>query len=244
MTKTTSSVARGHVQVTPTPEISNWSIALVGNFTPGIFSPAWFDLHGVVKEEIAENAQIGANDAAKFNIKLGDINIYADSGIFEIRTEYPPEDRILDIAITIFGELLPDTKITAFGIHRYVHFKAASSDKRLEMFREMAPEEYWGPIGMRISRKRDFQTGGLKSIVIRETLDDDDCGGYMEVTVQPSAILGGKQGMFVFASRYYEMNNVTAQDGATKTISKLSSTFTNAIGSCDEAILYFIRRAS
>lgn len=231
------------VPVRPMPAINNWSIVLVGSFNPGIFHPAWFDLHGVVQKGIAETAQIGVVDVTKSNVTLGDIIIDVEPEIFEMSTAYAPEIRLLDFAARIFGELLPQTEIRGFGVQRYVHFNAASAEKREEMFRELAPRKYWGSFGKRISDERDHLAGGLRSIIMRETLEDDESCGYMDVTVQPSAALAGTEGIFVSVNRYYEMKNITVRDGAAKAISKLGAVFACAVAASDETIHHFVGRA-
>ena len=40
------------------PEVSGTSIALVGSFNPAIFTPAWFELHGLLPQGTAEIAKL------------------------------------------------------------------------------------------------------------------------------------------------------------------------------------------
>ena len=40
------------------PEISGTSIVLVGSFNPAIFTPAWFELHGLLPEGASEIADV------------------------------------------------------------------------------------------------------------------------------------------------------------------------------------------
>ena len=41
-----------------TPEIDGASIAVLGNFNPAIFTPAWFALHGLLPESVATGAEL------------------------------------------------------------------------------------------------------------------------------------------------------------------------------------------
>ena len=36
------------------PEISDVSVVLLGDFNPAIFTPAWFALHGLLPERVAD----------------------------------------------------------------------------------------------------------------------------------------------------------------------------------------------
>ena len=40
------------------PEISGVSVVLLGDFNPAIFTPAWFVLHGLLPEDVAESAEL------------------------------------------------------------------------------------------------------------------------------------------------------------------------------------------
>ena len=225
-------------------EIGHSSIVLGGRFNPAIFHPSWFDHHGVVREGIAEAAEIGSIDANRATMTLGDVLVLVEPEIFELRTETIPEIRLLDIASKIFGELLPQTNIGNFSINRFVHFSAKSTEKRVEIFRELAPHEFWSSIGNKISPERGKMSGGLISITMREILDDNDSYGHMDVLVEPSAILPKTTGIFVSANRYFDLMHVTVKDGAAKAISKLQIAFANAFECCDEAIYHFIGKAN
>ena len=40
------------------PEISGVSVVLLGDFNPAIFTPAWFVLHGLLQEDVADSAEL------------------------------------------------------------------------------------------------------------------------------------------------------------------------------------------
>ena len=40
------------------PEISGVSVVLLGDFNPAIFTPAWFALHDLLPESVADDADL------------------------------------------------------------------------------------------------------------------------------------------------------------------------------------------
>lgn len=244
MKKSSALNERGHDSAAAKVAMAQWAIGLRGMFNPGIFHPAWFDLHGVAQKGIAATAQIGSIETTKSSMSLGDMHIAVDLGAFEVRTTNEPEIRLLEFVTKIFGEVLPFTKIRAFNINKSVHFKAASSVKRVEIFDELVPNKFWGPFGERISNKRDSQSAGLRSAGMREMLEDDDSVGFFEALVEPSVVLSGTEGIYLSTNRFFEMKNLMEQDGAAKAISKLEKVFENTIAICDETIDHFVKRAT
>ena len=223
-------------------EINSWFIVLVGSFNPAIFHPAWFNFHGVAHKGIADSAQIEVIHRNASIFRLGDIQINVEPERFQVQTENAPEIRLLDLVSKVFGDILPHTKITSFGINRSVHFRAAAPEKRNDLFRELAPLENWGDWGRRIADNQGKISGGLESISMKEMLEDQDSSGHMWVRVEPSVILAGTSGIFMTYNRHFGMKNLAVEDGAAKAISKLNEEFAPALEMGDKSLDNFFRR--
>ena len=106
-----------------TPEIDGASIAVLGNFNPVIFTPAWFALHGLLPESVATGAEltVAHEQVTEFNAEWLRLNVTIDRFLAE--TTQAPHIRIHDLVVRVFKEHLYHTPLTAFGLNRNVHFR-------------------------------------------------------------------------------------------------------------------------
>ena len=67
------------------PEISGTSIVLAGSFNPAMFTPAWFELHGLLPQGTADIAQleVAHPQATAFNAEWLHLNVMTERFLVE-----------------------------------------------------------------------------------------------------------------------------------------------------------------
>lgn len=176
-------------------------------------------------------------------IVLGDIVINVEAGKFQVETSVAPEIRLLDFVSKVFGDVLPHSKISSFGINKSVHFRTSTIGKRTEIGRRLAPTGPWGAFGERLEESSGTLLGGMVSVRMREVFEDDDSQGHLEVRVEPSNAIDKNTGIFVSTNRHFELKDVPEHAGAREAIGKLDKEFESALSSSDELINHFVKMA-
>lgn len=142
-----------------TPEISACSVALLGQFNPAIFHPAWLHGKGIEEEASQINGEVLTHgQIAQFSIDTRSYFVQPER--FQLETVTAPWVKILDITTKIFGEFLHHTPVSAVGINRIAHFKLPSLSSRTKLGRLLAPIEPWGDFGQRMESSDDSLVGG------------------------------------------------------------------------------------
>ena len=220
----------------PEIERNNWSIVLVGSFNPAIFHPAWFQLNKVISKETAESAVTELVHPDATVVALGSLRMDVQRNRFNIQTEQAPEISLLDFAMLVFGDLLPHSQITQFGINRAVFFRAPSADRRTELGRLFAPTAPWGAFGDRIAGSKGQTLGGTTNVSMREVLDSQEWNGHIEARLSPAYEVDQETGIQVNINNHFEMKNYKDGEGAIRSLRALQDSFEDRLKKCDEII--------
>ena len=166
------------------PEISETSIVLVGSFTPAIFTPAWFVLHGLLPKGTDEIAklEVAHPQVTSFSAERLILNVIPER--FSVETVQAPDVRVLDLVVRTFKEHLNHTPLKTFGINRSVHFRVRSPAERDRIGRMLVPVEPWGAWGEELGL--DGTHGGMTSLTMSQ-IDPKGRpkGGRINVKVEP-----------------------------------------------------------
>ena len=185
------------------PEISRVTIVLVGRFNPAIFTPAWFALHTLLPEKVAESAElhVAHNQMTEFSADW--LTLRAMTERFSAETVQAPYVRLRDLVTKVFKEHLPHTPATQLGINRQVHFRVKSASERDHIGRALAPVQPWGQWGERI--ERGSEQGGLRSLTMLQVAPAERAvTDQINVTVEPSARIGeGRTGVYVNVNDHF-----------------------------------------
>jgi len=225
-------------------ERSHWSIVLVGSFNPTIFNPSWLELHDVVSKDVAAMAETEIVHNQISSMTLSDIRITVEADRFQVETKIAPEIRLLDLVSKVFGDILPHSKITGFGINKSAHFRTQTAEKRIELGRGLAPLYIWGEFGERIAASEGDLVGGLMSLRLREIKNDVESNGHLEARIEPSNALDPKTGILVSVNRHFDLKDLTEKDGARRAMIKLDKEFVNAIAESDKIIAHIAEMVS
>lgn len=185
------------------PEVSGVHVVFVGDFNPAMFTPAWFELHGLLPKGAADRAELQIAVPGFLTFSLDWFEFRAMQERLEFRTAHEPYIRICDLVVNMFKEPLHHMPVTAVGINRDVHFCVESPDDRSRIGRELAPLEPWGHIGEKLHLGSGNEampslsmTGGFN--------DGRPPEDKVVITVRPSVLTADKQvGIFVGVNDHY-----------------------------------------
>ena len=189
------------------PEISGVSVVLLGDFNPAIFTPAWFVLHGLLPEDVAESAELRVAHRQVTEFVAEWLRIQVTSERFFAETLQAPHVRLCDLVARIFKEYLHHTPIRAFGINHAVHFRVKSFAERDRIGRTLAPVKPWGDWGLNLGL--DGESGGMTSLKMSQVDPDGrPKGGQINITVEPSVRIGkGRIGVYVRVNDHFAIEN-------------------------------------
>jgi hypothetical protein len=149
-------------ELTPKPELQGASIVALGSFNPAIFQPRWLSMHGLIREEEADDAdlQIVNREVSIFSTEWFSLQVTQENFTVDARdpTMMMP---LRDLVVGIFN-LLEHTPITAFGMNSYRHYRMESADEWHKFGHHFVPKQSWHDLliepGMRtltVSGKRE-----------------------------------------------------------------------------------------
>ena len=218
------------------PEITGVAIVLLGNFNPSIFTPAWFGWHELLPEKTVEIAELQIAQSQITSFEADWLKLQAVSDRFTISTTQPPFVRLLDLAIRVFREQLPHTRLQAAGINREVHFLVNSYKERDHIGRSLAPIEPWGEWGDHL--EPDGNYGGMASLTMTQVnLQGRPPGGRINVTVENSNRVGeGQRGVFVRVNDHYVVEDPESQEATSELISMLEQGYDESIRRAERII--------
>jgi hypothetical protein len=221
----------------PEIERNNWSIVLIGSFNPAIFHPSWFLVNEVISKETAESAEVHVVHSEVASVTLGPLRLDVQRNRFSLQTEQSPEISLLDFVLRVFGDLLPHSQITQFGINRTVYFRAPSSERRTQLGRTFAPTTPWGAFGERIEGSQGVTLGGMTNVSMREVLVEAAWSGHCEARLMPAYEIDADTGIQTHVNNHFELKDYKEGDGAMAALEVLKNEFEPRMDRCDEIIL-------
>lgn len=182
------------------PELSGAELVFVGNFNPAILTPAWFAMHRLLPNGIAESAKLemAHNQMTAFSTDWLQLQVTATQ--LQLRATVPPYVRLVDLAKRTFGEHLHHTRLTALGINRHVHFRVPRATDRTRLGRALAPVAPWGKSAL------DTDKLGMTSLTMTQVHPvDRSHKDRINATVEPSNVVGhGRTGIYVAVNDHFE----------------------------------------
>ena len=181
------------------PEIIQVETVLLGKFNPGIFSPRWFSSNKLIRESVADSAELRVTHPELSDFTAGWLRIQTTRDVFRAASSQPPFVRLRDLVYSTFHECLIHTPHRAFGINYSVHFLVPNMAVRDRLGTTLVPLEPWGPWQKQLDLGGRF--GGMSSVRVSQLQPADrDHGGEIHITVEPSKRVGTDPGTGVFVN--------------------------------------------
>ncbi len=222
-------------------EIDSVGVVLRGHFNPAILTPAWFGWQELLTQKEVENAelQITHPEISSFGVDWFHLDVRQDQ--FNIDTTQPPEIRIRDLVLRIFGEKLDSTPITALGINRNVHFLAPSFESRVSLGRLLVPTEPWAYSESSINIEDD--QSGMSSLTVSQINPPSrPQGGRISVTIEPSKRVGSDgTGIYVGVNDHYAVENSEDSQGSSEIMRMLDREFETSVTRSNRIICHIMR---
>ena len=225
-----------HVIVRIEPEITSVSLVMLGSFNPAILTPAWFAWRGLLPEKTVDIADLKVAHPMVTEFEAEWLSLQVMPERFSISTTQSPFVRLEDLAVRIFREHLPHTRLKAMGINREVHFQVNSFEVRDRVGRLLAPIEPWGEWGKEL--EPDGKHGGMISLTMRQVKPGGrPIGGHINVTVEPSARVGeNRTGIYVRVNDHFEVENPEGESTTTEVVTMLQGNFDESLRRADQII--------
>ena len=218
------------------PRINGISLVFLGSFNPSIFTPAWFGWQGLLSEDRVNNAELRIGQAQIVSFQADWLELQVIPERFSLNTTQPPFIRLSDLAVRIFREKLPHTRLRAVGVNRDVHFLVDDYRQRDRIGRVLAPVEPWGEWGEKL--QPDGHAGGVTSITMTQVnLEDRPHGGQLNVTVEPSTRIGEhERGIYVRVNDHYPVENPESETATREVVGMVEKNFEESIRRAERII--------
>lgn len=223
------------------PETSGVSVVVLGTFNPAIFTPAWFELHGVLPGvEARAELKVAHAQVTAFTFDWLRLDVVVER--LAVATTEAPYVRLCDLVARTFKEFLPHTPLRAFGINRDVHFPVQSPAEADRIGRALAPVEPWGAVGRDIGF--DGKHGGMTSLTMSQLCPEGrPTGGAVNVKVEPSKRLSPGLGVFVSVNDHYALEG-SSSGTADSLMGTLCRNFDESLSRSDRIIDHVMSLAS
>jgi hypothetical protein len=194
----------------PKCESEGASIVLLGSFNPGIFQPAWFGAHGLIRAEEVESATINVihPEVCAFATGWFSIQVLRDRFVAQASDagHYLP---LCDLVLGVF-QLLEHTPFDKMGLNRFLHFRMPSEEQWHAVGDLLAPKEPWRGI---------LKKPGLRSLYIQDAPEEIASGGANVkavpfIRVEPSLTV--LPGVFVEVNKHHEATGTNAARALTE----------------------------
>lgn len=197
---------------------------LVGNFNPAIFSPAWLNRVGLIKDAVAEDAEVQIIHSELTVLKFGAMEIQIGPSRLTVSTPEVPFVRIQEFTTDLLGKVLPQTPIQFAGINFEEHFLAPSPKHRMALGRMLAPTKPWGEWGKKLEAGNKDTPSGLIRLVMQETKPGGREGSF-SVEVGPSDEINKYQAVKVKTNDHFEVEETKFATSAEVTANTLADEF-------------------
>jgi hypothetical protein len=219
-----------------TPQTDARTVVLVGNFSPKMFHPLWFEARKLIGKQEAEDARVGVVHEEITKFSTGKLDIEIQQERFVVASTILP-DAPRDLLLDLFGQHLPGTPLRALGINRTVHFDVGSSYARDEIGKKLAPREPWGEWGDQITASDGTdERGGLLSLKMQQTRLGGEPPGYVGVRIEPSGQIKNS-GIFMEINGHYRLAANPPEAADASEIVKVLAEQWEAANACAERII-------
>lgn len=190
------------------PEAKQFSIVLVGDFNPAMFSPQWFGKNNIMPaEEVGfalseQNSPIISSAITVF--QTNQLNIKIDTKRFQVSATKEPLVTIKDFILKTF-EGLSNYTIKAYGYNYSAHYQIENFHEFHRIGDLLAPKIYWEKLlGDDIAG--DEREGGLATIQMQKQKKQKN--GNISIILQSSTMF--KPGFYMACNDH----NVLSEDEA------------------------------
>jgi hypothetical protein len=234
------------------PVKTSVSLVLIGQFEPNNFIPKKLAEGKVISQKASELASyISLVPEQNIQFSLDWVEVLVVKNRFQVVSLEAPHIRICDLALKALCDLAPTSLVSQFGVNVECHFDMESVGARNQIGVRLAPPEAWGVWGKVISDTMSGQhqgtplQGGVVHIQMRLPFQDNEVGGWHDISVLPSTEVKSGFGVLMRSNFHYQIANSDSQEALDKksdnksTSQLLSALANNFEKSIDNALSIF-----
>ena len=200
------------------PELQQYSIVLIGDFNPLMFTPEWFLKNHVISPE---DVEVARDESIKNSIiitaqltffKTSQLSFKVEMNRMEIVSENGASSSVMDFVTKMF-ESIGGFVIKAYGFNYSAHYNVKDNATYQLIGDKLAPKCYWKTLLKEEVSGLDRKSG-LTIIQMQKHKPDES--GYYKVILQPSNFI--KPGVFLSCNDHtiVDKNNNSADDVVTR----------------------------
>lgn len=184
-------------------------IVLIGAFNPSIFQPSWLAAHGLIRNQEAEQAEIGVvhREISAFAADWLRLQVTTDRFVAQT-TDTAHFPALRDLVVATF-ELLEHTPFDKLGVNRLMHYRMPTIEKWHAFGHLLVPKTAW--------REVLGEEAGMRSlVVVGKELEENGFKTNVTVRVEPSAR--------VLPGVFFEVNDhseTTGEDSGRRLLTRL-----------------------
>ena len=193
-----------------TPERTVVSIVLLGHF-----KPTEFELQRLSKERVISEEDVAATayemlvpeQAVILVLPWGKFSVVSDR--LSVDITQVPYVRGADLVMKLLREISPGALVSKFGINLVVHYRFPDMEARDRFACKLVPPEGWGTFGDLVRKsfnEAGRRHGGLTRVTMRQAQPSDRSAGWLDVTVEPSALIANDRGVALSLNDHYELS--------------------------------------
>ncbi|MFB6264809.1 MAG: hypothetical protein ABEL76_14465 [Bradymonadaceae bacterium] len=193
------------------PAIDGASIVLVGEFRTGLYQPAWFARHDLIRDEEAEDAEMlllqehtvedTENQPGITSFSIGALSFHVQNDKFIARTDDPSEFRpLLDLVLGTF-RIVEATPLDALGMNRKTHVELPEDKLWTTVMDSLVPTEPWS---------ESLDEPHALTTTIRGERDKPEVA-YVQTKVEPSTKI--EDGIYVEINQHVDTAELDEETG-------------------------------
>jgi hypothetical protein len=191
------------------PEQTLVSVVLLGQFKPADFE---LEAIGSSKALGADDLRLARYEALLHNqvsqivLPWGKLTAMTDR--LSIDVTQVPYVRCVDLVLKLMHEVSVASLVTKFGINVIGHFKFDSVAARDGFASRLVPPSAWGAFGSAVKvsfKEKQDRHGGLMRVTVRQARPDERPAGWIDVTIEPSALIENDQGVAISINDHHEL---------------------------------------
>jgi hypothetical protein len=190
------------------PEQTQVSVVLLGKFhTPDFELPAISasGALGAAEQNMSTYEALLRNQVSQILLPWGKLTALVDR--LQVEVTQVPYVRGVDLVLKLMHDVSVASLVNKFGINLTAHYRFDDISARDNFAKRLVPPSAWGSFGSTVEKsfgeKHDLH-GGLMRVTMRQARPDERPAGWIDVTVEPSALIGGDQGVSITVNDHYE----------------------------------------
>jgi hypothetical protein len=168
-------------------------VVIVGQFNPAIVSGGWLVGNDLISQADADDSEVFPSPGQASFFRVGWLRCDIFQNRMQFGCETPENYELLrDVALGTIG-ILDESPVSGLGINRHLHYRIEDTELWHRIGDALVPKDPWSDV-LRLPGMRDVSLNAIR---------DDEFGGEINVSIQPSGIV--RPGLFAAVNDHYNL---------------------------------------